>query len=55
MPRGEKKRKTETNASAYNKLKRLELRCPHCRPNKGENIKCYRKHGITKPKYKDKR
>lgn len=53
--RGAKKRKTEVNPSAYNKLRRTLLKCPICPPNAGENSKRKARHGSKKPKYKNKR
>lgn len=35
--------------------RRKNLRCSLCRPNNGENKKCWRKHGVRKPRKKDKR
>jgi hypothetical protein len=37
------------------RLSRLKLKCPLCKPNKGENSKRKPKHGKAKPKKKDKR
>ncbi len=51
-PRQEKR--STSNPTVYNRLKRLELKCPLCKPNRGENKKKCRKHGVRKPKYKDK-
>lgn len=45
----------ETNSTVDNRLRRNQLRCSFCRPNKGENCKRHSKHGNKKPKYKDKR
>jgi hypothetical protein len=50
-----KKDKKNTNNTVDDRERRLNLHCPLCRPNKGENKKTYRKHGVRKPKYKDKR
>jgi hypothetical protein len=47
--------KTEDNPTVYNRLKRLELRCSICKPNRGENCKRHAKYGKTKPRHKDKR
>lgn len=43
------------NATVYDRLKRYDLRCSYCRPNKGENKKTCRKHGVKKPKHEAKR
>ena len=43
--RGKSRRDKETNASADKKLRRELLRCPLCKPNKGENAKRKPKHG----------
>lgn len=54
-----KKQKDETdNSSVYKKClnnDRTVTNCQVCPPNKGCNKKSYKKHGETKPKYKDKR
>lgn len=56
MPKkGKTLRKTEDNETAYNRLLRLDLNCSICAPNKGENSKRKPKHGVKKPKKKDKR
>lgn len=53
--RPKQEKASTSNPTVYNRLKRLELSCPHCKPNKGENSKCKKKHGVKKPKKKDKR
>jgi hypothetical protein len=42
--------KKETNSTVYDRLKRLELSCPLCPPNKGENRKHRPKYGRKKSK-----
>jgi hypothetical protein len=44
-----------TNSTVDNRERRKQLSCSYCRPNRGENCKKHAKHGVTKPKYKDKR
>lgn len=44
-----------TNSTVDDRESRFDLSCSFCRPNKGENQKNYKKHGKTKPKYKNKR
>ena len=49
----------ETNSRVYRQKRREHVckadgRCTICRPHSGEN-KLYKKHGIKKPKYKNKR
>lgn len=43
------------NSTVDDRESRFDLSCSFCRPNKGENKKNYKKHGKTKPKYKNKR
>ena len=50
-----KEKLTTSNPTVYNRLKRLELSCPHCKPHKNENQGRRSKHGATTPKRKDKR
>lgn len=45
--------KVTANPTVYNRLMRYELLCSYCRPNKGENIKCRKKHGVQKPRKKN--
>lgn len=47
--------KTETNSSVIKKLMRKWFSCAFCPPNQGENSSRKPKHGVKKPKYKDKR
>lgn len=42
------------NSSVDKKIKKLQLVCAFCPPNKGENSTRKSKHGAKKPKYKDK-
>jgi hypothetical protein len=44
-----------TNSTVDDRERRFDLRCSFCPPNKYENVKNYKKHGKTKPKYKNKR
>jgi len=53
--RGKSRLDKEINASADKKLRRKNLRCALCPPNKGENAKRQSRHGHRKPKKKDKR
>lgn len=53
--KAKKEKLTTSNPTVYNRLKRQELHCPLCRPHKNENCTKHAKHGVTKPKYKDKR
>lgn len=48
--RGKSRRDVATNNQAYNKLRRELLKCPLCKPNKGENAKRKAKHGHKKDK-----
>lgn len=54
-----KKKKEFTQEDANNmvndRLRRLNLSCAYCRPNRGENAKRRPKYGKTKPKSKNKR
>lgn len=50
-----KPKKTETDSATYKKLNRKHLRCSICPPNRGENATRKAKHGVKKPKYKNKR
>lgn len=50
-----KRDKENTNNTVDDRERRKDLSCSYCKPNRGENAKCRRKHGKTKPKYKDKR
>jgi len=43
------------NSTIDDRESRNDLYCSFCRPNRGENKKNYKKHGRTKPKYKNKR
>ncbi len=45
----------ETNSTIDRKLRRKELFCSFCKPNKGENASRKAKHGNQKPRYKNKR
>lgn len=47
--------KLTTNSTVDDRLRRNYLRCPYCRPHKGENKTLHRKHGVKKPKHKNKR
>jgi hypothetical protein len=47
--------KKETNSMVDDRLRRFDLNCSICPPNRGENSKRKSKHGKTKPKYKDHR
>lgn len=49
------KEKFETNSTVDDRLRRFDLGCSFCPPNRYENAKRKGKHGKTKPKYKDKR
>lgn len=55
LKRAKEQGKYETNSTVDNRLRRGLLRCSLCPPNKHENKKCYKKHGVKKPKYKNKR
>jgi hypothetical protein len=46
---------TNTNSTVDDRERRFLLRCSFCKPNRGENKKCHRKHGNKKPKKKNKR
>lgn len=48
-------KENNTNSTVDDRERRFDLSCSFCRPNKGENKKNHRKHGKTKPKYKNKR
>jgi hypothetical protein len=50
-----KKDKLNTNSTIDDRERRKDLRCSLCPPNKYENKKNYKKHGVKKPKKKDKR
>jgi hypothetical protein len=45
---------TNTNSTVDDRLRRFDLNCSFCPPNKGENRKKHSKRGAKKPKYKDK-
>lgn len=45
----------EANNTVDDRARRQALRCPFCKPNRGENAKRRPKHGKTKPKAKEKR
>lgn len=47
--------KFNTNPTVDNRLKRRDLKCSICPPNKGENKKRQCKHGKSKSKKKDHR
>lgn len=47
--------KKESNSTVDDRLRRYALRCPLCKPHRGENVGRRPKHGKTKPKKKDKR
>ncbi len=57
MKRYKKQKDDTNNSSVYKKCLNRDrtLNCAVCPPNKGCNKKSYKKHGETKPKYKDKR
>lgn len=55
LKRAKEQGKWETNSTVDNRQRRGKLRCSLCPPNKYENQKCHKKHGVKKPKYKDKR
>lgn len=55
LKRAKEQLRHETNPTVINRLNRGKLRCSLCPPNKGENTKCYKKHGVKKPKKKDHR
>lgn len=42
------------NPTVYNRLKRYELGCSFCPPNRNENKKNHKKHGVRKPKSKQR-
>lgn len=44
-----------SNSTVDDRLRRKNLNCAFCKPNRGENKKTDRPHGVKKPKYKDKR
>lgn len=46
--------KTTDNATVYDRLKRYELDCSFCPPNRGENKKNRKKHGTRPPKAKQR-
>lgn len=50
-----KKDRFNTNSTVDDRERREIQNCPVCPPNKGENASRKPKHGINKPKYKDKR
>jgi len=45
----------ENNRSVIKKLLRKWFSCAFCPPNQGENSSRKPKHGVKKPKYKNKR
>lgn len=47
--------KEETDPSVVWKMRRRNLRCSVCPPNRGENASRRPKHGVKKPKYKNRR
>jgi hypothetical protein len=49
------KRLGTNNSTVDDRERRQDLNCSYCRPNRGENQKCHRKHGKTKARHKDKR
>lgn len=51
----DKKDKTDNNRVYKAAQNRCNLKCGICPPNKGCNNKSHKKHGETKPKYKDKK
>lgn len=53
--RNRPKIKQETNSTVDNRIRRKDLGCSFCPPNKGENAKRKAKHGNKKPKKKDRR
>lgn len=44
-----------TNSSVLKKIRRYFLTCRYCPPHKGENATRKPRHGVKKPKYKNKR
>lgn len=50
-----KKDKQNTNSTVDDRERREDLSCSFCPPNRGENRKNYKKHGVKKPKKKDHR
>lgn len=38
----------DTNSAVDRKVRRRQLRCPHCRPHRGENQGRVAKHGTKK-------
>lgn len=47
--------KKNANNTVDDRERRFDLNCSYCRPNRGENIKNYRKHGKGKSRYKSER
>lgn len=45
----------ENNSTVDNRIRRKKLKCSLCPPNKNENKKNYKKHGVKKAKYKKER
>lgn len=43
------------NSTVDDRLRRFDLGCSHCPPNKHENATRKGTHGVKKPKYKNKR
>jgi hypothetical protein len=52
--RREKEDRLQPDPQVDKKLRRLELRCSVCPPNKGENSKRHAKHGPRPPKSKQR-
>jgi len=56
MKRYKKQLDETSNSTVYKKVKRRTTgKCPICPAHGGENATRKGKHGVTKPKYKDKR
>ena len=43
-----KEAKRTSNPTVYNRARRRELSCPLCPPNRGENKRLHKKHGVQK-------
>jgi hypothetical protein len=47
-----KKDKWNNNPTVDDRERRLDLKCSHCPPNKYENKKTHKKHGVKKKRKK---
>ena len=48
-------RRLDVSSREYMHARREHLSCPMCPPNRGENSKRHARHGVRKPRHKNRR